>query len=80
MNNVHLKTHSSAAKSFVSRQGLGKMKHIEIRDLWLQKEVRDGKVELHKIPGLENPADLMTKFLSFHEIVSRLEGMHIKAQ
>ena len=44
------------------------MRHIEIRDLWLQKEVREGKVELSKIPGEENPADLMTKILTIGEI------------
>ena len=37
VNVVHLGTDSTAAKSFVSRQGFGKMKHIEIRDMWLQK-------------------------------------------
>eukprot|EP00973_Karenia_brevis_P071933 9995113-Karenia_brevis.AAC.1 len=36
-----LGTDSSAAKSFVCRRGLGKMRHLEIRDLWLQKEVCD---------------------------------------
>ena len=30
-NVIHLGTDSSAAKSFVSRRGLGKMRHIEIR-------------------------------------------------
>ena len=48
-NVAHVGTDSSAAKSFVGRQGLGKMKHLEIRDLWLQKEVRDGKVMVHKV-------------------------------
>ena len=38
-NIVHIGTDSSAAKSLVGRQGLGKMKHLEIRDLWLQKKV-----------------------------------------
>ena len=32
-NVVHLGTDSSAAKSFVCRRGLGKMRHLEIRDL-----------------------------------------------
>ena len=32
-NVVHLGTDSSAAKSFVSRRGLGKMRHVEIKDL-----------------------------------------------
>ena len=36
------------------------MKNLEIRDLWLQKEVGDGKLNVSKVKG-ENPADLMTK-------------------
>ena len=39
---IWLGTDSSAAKSFVCRRGLGRMRHLEIRDLWLQKEVADG--------------------------------------
>ena len=76
-NVVHLGTDSSAAKSFVSRRGFGKMRHVEIRDLWLQKEVREGRVEVSKIPGEENPADLMTKILSSKTVESRLLGMNI---
>ena len=71
---------SSAAKSFVSRRGLGKMRHLEIRDLWLQKEVREGKIEVYKIPGEQNPADLMTKILRLKDIESRLHNMNIKIQ
>ena len=54
-------TDSSAAKSFVSRRGLVKMRHLELRDLWLQREVGEGKVVVKKIPGAENLADAMTK-------------------
>ena len=36
-------TDSNAAKSFVARRGLGRMKHLEVRDMWLQKEVAEGK-------------------------------------
>ena len=45
---------SSAAKNSVSRRGLGRMRHIEVRDLWLQKEVLKGAVEVRKIPGETN--------------------------
>jgi len=79
VNVVHLGTDSTAAKSFVSRQGFGRMKHIEIRDMWLQKEVRDGKVEVSKVPGDKNPADLMTKILSTKDIQSRLDKMNLVA-
>ena len=56
-NIVHIGTDSSAAKRFVRRQGLGKMKHLETRELWLQKEVREGKVVVHKVLGTENLSD-----------------------
>ena len=62
-----LATDSSAAKSFVCRRGLGKMRHIEIRDLWLQKEVRESKVEVSKIPGIQDTADLLIKVLSIKD-------------
>ena len=77
-NVVHLGTDSSAAKSFVSRRGLGKMRHLEIRDLWLQKEVNEGKVEVSKIRGDRNPADLMTKVLGVREVESRLRDLSIR--
>ena len=57
----HPGTDSSAAKSFASRRGVGKMRHIEIRDLWLQKEVAEGKVEVIKVKGEENPGNELTK-------------------
>ena len=73
-------TDSAAAKSFVSRRGLGKMRHLEVRDLWLQEEVLRGSVRVEKIPGDRNPADLMTKFLGWKEIEGRLEGLGIEVR
>ena len=77
-NVVQLGTDSCAAKSFVSRRGLGKMRHLEIRDLWLQKEVNDGKVEVSKIRGDRNPADLMTKILGVRDVELRLRDLSIR--
>ena len=56
------------------------MRHLEIRDLRLQKEIRDGKVEVHKVLGTENPADLMIKILTVGEIEDRLRGMSIRME
>ena len=69
---VRLGTDTSAAKSFVCRRGLGKLKHLEIRDLWLQ-ELAEGRVEVNKVPGEEHPFDLMTKVLGVRDIQGRLE-------
>ena len=48
---IWLGTDSTAAKQFFSRRGLGKMRHLQVRDLWLQKEVRDGNLKVSKVPG-----------------------------
>ena len=77
-NVVQLGTDSSAAKSFVMRRGLGRMRHLEIRDLWLQREVREGRVIVEKISGVENPADLMTKILPMRDIEERLRRMNLE--
>ena len=51
------------------------MRHIEVRELWLQEEVRLGRVKVERINGKENPADLMTKYLRVGEVVERLRRM-----
>ena len=73
-------TDSAAAKSFVNRRGLGKMRHLQIRDLWLQEEVDKGKLVIHKVKGAENAADLMTKILSVKEVAARLSWINLEAE
>ena len=53
------------------------MRHLEIRDMWLQKEVAEGRVEVSKILGSNNPADLMTKILCSPEVEKRLLEMNL---
>ena len=71
---------SSAAKSFVSRRGLGRMRHMEVRWLWLQEEVKQGRVVVLKVKGEWNPADLMTKYLTTKEIHDRLGWMGMEME
>ena len=58
-----LHTDSSAAKGIASRRGLGKVKHVDVRNLWIQDVVRSGRIGIVKIPGGENGADVLTKYL-----------------
>ena len=53
---------STASIGICKRQGLGKVRHLAVQDLWVQQRVRAGDFELYKIPGERNPADLFTKF------------------
>ena len=72
---VEVFTDSAAAKSFISKRGLGKMRHLELRELWLQREVGEGKAVVRKVAGARNPADAMTKFLSRAELQDRLRAL-----
>ena len=60
---VHVVGHcdSMAAIQNTHRQGLGRMRHLELRWLWLQAEVQRKRLVLVKILGTENPADGATK-------------------
>ena len=58
---VRLWIDSSAAKAVASRIGLGKIRHVEVRYLWIQEDVARGRIELKKVLGTENPADVLTK-------------------
>jgi len=59
---------SSAAKSIASQTGLGKLRHLEIKFVWLQECVRRGKVVLSKVRGDVNPADVLTKPKSLEDM------------
>ena len=54
-------TDSSAAIGICSRQGLGKLRHLDTHTLWIQQAVRTKRVDLRKVPGESNPADILTK-------------------
>ena len=58
---VRVWTDSSAAIGISSRQGLGKLRHLDTHTLWIQHAVRAGKIDLRKVAGEVNPADLFTK-------------------
>jgi hypothetical protein len=74
---VVLYSDSSAARSFASRRGVGKMRHLEVRHLWLQAEVSGQRVVLRRVAGEANPADLLTKYLSTKEIMKYLVSMSV---
>ena len=53
-----------AAIGIVRRAGLGKLRHLNVRYLWLQDHVKREAIGLQKIAGAENPADLVTKYFN----------------
>ena len=70
------KTDASVAKSIASRRGAGKIRHIEVNQLWLQQRVANGDVLIEKCGTGENIADLLTKHQSADAIDKHLKGTH----
>ena len=59
---ITLSTDSSSGKSIAARTGPGKRtRHVELRYFWVQELTAKGLIRLKKIPGTDNPADLLTK-------------------
>eukprot|EP00972_Heterocapsa_arctica_P064876 9575939-Heterocapsa_arctica.AAC.1 len=54
-----LRVHSdlSAARAIVARRGVGRLKHLAIRELWLQDELRAGRLVVEKVGTNANYAD-----------------------
>ena len=52
---LRLSTDSSAAVGICSRQGLGKLRHLECTSLWIQQRIRHGELEALKIAGSSTP-------------------------
>ena len=55
---------STAALAIAKRKGAGKMRHININCLWIQEKVDEKQLELRRVLGIKNPADMMTKYLA----------------
>ena len=53
-------TDSSASNGMLHREGCGKVKHLETRQLWLQGHVAGKKIEVKKIPREINCSDSLT--------------------
>ena len=58
---ITIMTDATAAIGIARRRGLGKVRHLATADLWIQDRIRKKDFELKKIPGSDNPADILTK-------------------
>ena len=65
---IELYMDASAARGIANRQGVGKVRHLECKTLWLQQKVKDGIVKIFTVPGNDNSADLGTKVLTANRI------------
>ena len=74
---VRLELDATAAKGILDRQGLAKVRHIDVNCLWPQEQCAKKLVPLVKIPGEINTADLMTKHLVGPVILKHLKNLNL---
>ena len=77
---IRVHVDSSAAKSMVSRTGLGKTRHIQVEYLWSQDVVKENFVQVKKVLGTENPADVLTKPLTKSDIAYLLDKVGVSME
>ena len=76
---IEIKVDSSAAHAFFHRRGVGRMKHIDSRILWLQDLIAAGGVRVKKIPRTQNLADMLTHTPSAKELEVFLPLMSLRS-
>jgi hypothetical protein len=60
---IRLHSDATAAIGICRRKGLGKIRHLSVTDLWIQDKVRSKTIDLVKVLGTDNPADVLTKYV-----------------
>ena len=66
---------SSAAVGMVERSGVGRVRHLDVKDLWVQERLKRGAFCISRVPGEANPADVGTKPLTAKELQGKLEAV-----
>ena len=69
---LQVHTDSSAAQGIVMRSGCGKVKHLDIKTLWIQERERNGDLVMVKVPRLQNVSDLFT-----HHVTEAEATLHV---
>ena len=77
-NVIEVLVDSSAAHAFFHRRGVGRMKHMDSRVLWLQDLIAARGVKLKKIPRTQNLADMLTHTPSAKELEVSLPLMGLR--
>ena len=73
--NILMKSDSTSGIALMQRRGLGRLRHLQVKELWLQDQVRAGDIQVEYVPTQENMADVLTKglgTLKMEQLVSKI--------
>ena len=69
---IELRLDANATIGMIHRQGAGKIKHLDIRTLWIQECVLKDNIKVTKIPRSMNLADALCSIHSQAEFVQKM--------
>ena len=68
----------AAGRAMATRRGVGRVRHLDARLLWLQQMCAEGVVQVRARPGEHNEADLGTKMVDLRRMTSLLKGTPLR--
>ena len=74
---VHMHSDATAAIGIARRKGLGKIRHLDCTDLWIQDKIRSKNMKLSKVLGTDNMADVLTKYVGKKTMDSAIARMNL---
>ena len=72
---IVIKSDASAAIGIAKRKGLGKVRHVDVSQLWIQEKVASGSIKLVKVGSAENLADALTKYVKSEDLNNHVNGL-----
>ena len=75
---ARVKSDALAAIGMVGREGLGKVRHLAVSDLWVQQMSRLKKIHYAKVEGCDNFSDALTKPLEGPELWRQMNAAGLK--
>ena len=69
---------SSAARGILQRVGCGRIRHLQLKHLWIQELVSSERLHVQWIPRKENCADILTHPTAVSEFDKGLAGMGVR--
>ena len=75
---IELNSDASAAIGISNRVGSGKIRHIEVTQLWLQDKVSSKVIVFNKVGTDDNLVDALTKGADANSIAKHVDGVSIE--
>eukprot|EP00971_Amphidinium_carterae_P063701 1260662-Amphidinium_carterae.1 len=76
--NIKVWMDATSGAAIGSRRGLGKTKHIHTSFLWVQNLITQGRVNIGKVHTSQNPADILTKPVTWQQLSGALKTLGLK--